>query len=191
MPLTKARRETVHLLKEYLRADEEERTRLLRQIAESLVDARSMFLRHDGTPDWKGRTHPYRVWVRDAFADAGVRAEEQPTIQAAIRYHVSSVLRERLDDETLADYGLIPKSMKERSADRRQEKDALLKALTARDVGGGALMAIATANRVLAQVDTILIDGISPEEARVADQWLAEIERRVRQLRRRLAKRAE
>lgn len=185
--LAACRREAVRLLKRYGRASEEERTPLLRSIAETLVEARSHFSRADGSPDWKGRTYPYRVWVRDVFTDAGIPREQQPTIQSAVRYHVGAVLRDRLDDETLADYGLIPRSPRERSADRRAGRSALLKALTSRDLAGGSLVALTAASTVLSKIDPADLDDLDGDALAVVEATLADLERLVKRLRRRVA----
>lgn len=184
------RRDVTRLLKKYLRTSDEERTPILRALAEDLVSAREHFTRDDGSPDWKGRSYPYRVWVRDVFADAGVPKDDLPTIQAAIRYHVGAVLRARLDEDTLAEYGLIPRSPKERSRDRRQGRTALLSALTSKDLAGGALMALTAASTVLSKVEPRDLDDLDGHAFEVAEATLGDLERRVKSLRRRLASRA-
>lgn len=186
--LTKTRSEVVALLKRYERAADEDRTPLLRTLAERLVDAREHFSRADGSPDWKGRSYPYRVWVRDVFSDAGTAKNMQATVQSAIRYHVGAVLRDRLDEATLADYDLIPKSPKERSADRRQGRTALLQALTSKDLAGGSLMALTAASTVLAKIEPGDLDDLDGHAAEVAEATLADLERRVKALRRRMAR---
>lgn len=182
--LSQVRRTLVRLLKRYLGASEEERTQILRLIAETLVDAREHFGRPDGSPDWNGRTYPYRTWVRDAFEEAGVSREDVPTVQAAIRYHIGSVLRSRLDEDTLDAYGLIKRSPKERSADRRAERTAVVQALQARDVAGGALVALRAATSVLAQVEVKDFEELDPLGRAAADAALADLERRSRSFRR-------
>lgn len=178
-----------NLLKRYLRADETERTPILRAIAECFVDAREHFERPDGSPDWKGRTHAYRMWVRDTVTDAGVPKEEHATVQSAVRYHVGNVLRERLDEETREEYGLIQRSPRERSADRRESRTAILQALTSRDLSGGALMSLTAAHAVLNKVEPKDLDELEGHALTVADAALTELERKVRALRRRLASR--
>lgn len=179
----------MQLLKRYRKASEEQRTRLLRELAGALVDAREHFQRPDGSPDWKGRSYPYRVFVREAYTDAGIPKDEQPTVQAAVRYHVGAVLRERLDDDTLADYDLIPRSPRERSQDRRESRSALLSALTARDLDGGALLALTTAYTLVARVEPKGLDGLDERTADVVAATLADLARRVNALQDRLAAR--
>lgn len=181
-----ARKATLSLLKKYRRAAPEDRTALLRQIAEILVDVRQHFGRADGTPDWKGRTHAYRQYVAGIYSDAGITGEEAATAQAAVRYHVGIVLRNRLDEGTLREYGLISRSPRERSQDRRAEKAAIVHAVTGREVHGGALLALSTAFTLLSRLDPEELAALAEREAGVADDTLADIERRVRSLRRRL-----
>lgn len=188
--IAEIRRDAVRLLKKYLRAEEGETTPLLRQIAEVLVEARGTFTRDDGSPDWKGRTYPYRAWVREVFSDAGVPREDQATVQSAIRYHVGAVLRDHLSPEDLEDYGLIEKTPRERSADRRQSRSALIQALTSRDLAGGALMAITAAHAVLSKVEPKDLDELDGHTLDAATATLADLERRVKALRRRVAARA-
>lgn len=180
--LAAPRKRIISLLKKYARISEEQRTPLLRDLAEALVDARAHFERPDGSPDWKGRTYAYRVFVRDLYADAGVVRDEQASLQAAVRYHVGAVLRERLDDETLAEYDLIPRSPKERSADRRESKAALLSALTSRDLHGGALLAITTAYTLLSKIGAEAMDDLDQRSADVAHATLEDLLHRVEAL---------
>lgn len=184
--LTSTRADVKRLLKSYLRASEDERTPIYRSLAEHLVDARAHFTRSDGSPDWKGRSYPYRTWLRDVFVEAGIPKDVNATVQAAIRYHVGAVLRERLDEETLADYGLSPKTPKEQSADRRANRSALLNAINARDLAGGSLMAITTAHTILSKIAPKDVDELDGHAAEVADAALADLERRAKTLRRRL-----
>lgn len=185
-PVLQAQREATRLLKRYLDAPEEERTPLLRALAEILVGIRERFLREDGSPDWNGRTHPYRAWVREVYSGANVPADDRATIQSAIRYHVGAVLRERLDEETLGAYGLLAQTPRERSLGRRQTRSAMLSALTARDVAGGALPALLTALRLLTTVKPDEVANLPASQYAVADETLADLERRVRGLRRRI-----
>jgi hypothetical protein len=122
--LTTLRAHLIQLLRRYQVTDPDGRTAILRELAEDLVSVRSHFGRADGSPDWKGGSHPYRVFVRDLFGEADVSKSQQAGIQAAIRYHVGAVLRQRLDADALAEYGLIPQTPRQRSADRRHARTA-------------------------------------------------------------------
>jgi|SRR5690606_24557346 len=112
----------VEALREYRRAEKGETTAALRAAAEALVGTREFFLTREGQPDWKGATYAYRQTVREVMTDAGIPADEVPTVQSAIRYHVSVVLRERLDDETLDALGLRRESARERAVLSRAQR---------------------------------------------------------------------
>ena len=185
--LDECRGNAVSLLKRYRRAStKEERTPLLRDLAETLVDARHHFERADGSPDWKGRSYAYRVFVREVYEEARISRDEQATVQAAVRYHVSNVLRERLDADTLAEYDLQPEGSRERSQERRETKAALLSAFTGRDFHGGTLLALQTAYTLLARVTPRDMDGLDPRSREIAEAALAELAQRVNVLRERL-----
>lgn len=83
-------------------------THARRRVAERIVDARELFTRSDGEPDWTGRTWAYREWVAGVYSDAGYSRDAARREAAATRYHVQSVLREWLDAATLKAYGLLP-----------------------------------------------------------------------------------
>lgn len=133
-----------------------ERARSYRLAAETLVEARSRFLDDDGEPDWRGKTYDYRVWYGDVLGDASVPMGERAQVQAAIRYHVGNILRERLDAETLGRLGLRAPSPRERNALQRAERSALLKSFTGSSsgfVGMDALRALTSAVSLLERVD--------------------------------------
>lgn len=181
-PLPVIRAEAIGCLKEYAAAPDEQRTPVLRRLAELMVESRTHYARPDGSTDWKGRSHPYRVFVREIYDEAGVDRDDAPSIQAATRYHIGEVLRETLSDDDLEEYGLQAHTPRERAADRRANRTALLHALTARELRGGALLALVAANSVLSQVDLEQLAELDPDDAAVAAQALRDLERRVRQL---------
>ncbi|QOP65155.1 hypothetical protein PQD82_gp27 [Arthrobacter phage Phives] len=102
-----------------LTAADTERTDLLREAARLFIDARSHFFTAEGEPDWLGRTYAYRTWVREVMSAAHVPGDTITSLQAAIRYHSGNILRDRLDDEAIADLGLRKESPKERSVTKR------------------------------------------------------------------------
>lgn len=182
--LDEIRRHAKRLLKDYVRTPAEARTPILRQLAEDLVEAREHFLREDGTPDWKGRTYTYRLYVREIY-DALPR-DEATSVQAAVRYHVGAVLRERVSEETLGEYGLSTESPREKSAERRQTRSAVINALSSRDLNGGALLALSAAYTILSRLDAEEVSDLDERGREVAEATLADMERRVKALRRRL-----
>lgn len=98
----------------------------LRAVAVAFVDSREHFFTREGDPDWLGRTHAYRRWVREVMSLANVPGETVATLQAAIRYHTGNILRERLDAETLEDLGLVSTSPRERSVEKRERTSSIL-----------------------------------------------------------------
>ncbi|MGZ0151861.1 hypothetical protein ACXJJ3_32715 [Kribbella sp. WER1] len=173
------------LLRQYERAEEHARTPLLKQLAGLLVEGRSHFLTDDGTPDWRGKTYQYRVWAGEVYADI-VTGDELKSLQAAVRYHVSAALRERLTEDELDELGLIKATARERSHDRRVQREAVLSAITSRDMAGGALLALTAANDLLRRVDVTELDDLSPEAVPVALGAVQSLESAARRWRRRL-----
>ncbi|WGH21098.1 hypothetical protein SEA_CASSIA_25 [Arthrobacter phage Cassia] len=159
-----------------LSATDVERTDLLRGVARNFVDARAHFFNKDGEPDWTGRTHAYRSWVREVMSNAHVPGDEVTTLQAAIRYHSGNVLRERLGDEAIADLGLRKESPRERSVEKRERTSETLNLFGA----GGEISALddivqlcTLAERALARVNVVHLSGEDAEVARTAFRKLA------------------
>jgi hypothetical protein len=113
----------VSALRRYL---SEPNTPDLKEVARSFVDAREHFFSKDGTPDWVGRTHVYRRWVRETMSLANVPGDEISSLQAAIRYHTGGYLREKLDSDTLVSLGLREASPRERSVEKRERYSEVL-----------------------------------------------------------------
>lgn len=119
----------------YMHADGAARTLAAKATAETLMEARaSLFQARDGSPDLLGRSRDYRAFVTQAQDEAGVPRDDRASVQAAIRYHVSPLLRERYAEEVEA-LGLSAGSSVERGR-RRKERDSRVVALFA---GGSAL----------------------------------------------------
>jgi hypothetical protein len=114
-------------------SDEDERTPHLRDVAEAYIDAREHFYTKDGEPDWAGRSYAYRQWIRETVTLAHLPHDGKQSIQAAVRYHLGNILRDRLDADTLESIGLRKDSPRERSVEKRAGVNALL-----RLVSGGA-----------------------------------------------------
>ena len=78
-----------------------------KRAADALVRLRAQITRRDGRVDATGRTHEYRMRVRDAYEVAGYSRTEAKSEAAALRHHVSTAARAyfpELSDE----YGLLP-----------------------------------------------------------------------------------
>lgn len=117
----------VNALRNYKKGEDGgDKTTHLRTVAAAFVDAREHFFTPQGEPDWLGRTHAYRVWVRETMGLASIQADELTTIQAAIRYHVGNIVRERMDSDTLQGLGLRSSSPKQRSVEKRGRHNEVL-----------------------------------------------------------------
>lgn len=108
--------EGVEILTEYL-ADH--RTDDLRRLAPIIVDLRGAFRLGDGRADWSGRSPEYRQAMADLYTRARVPEDQLDTVQAALRYHVGNLIRERASAEELEAVGMTPTSPKERLANQR------------------------------------------------------------------------
>ncbi|AWY04862.1 hypothetical protein PBI_FLOOF_25 [Microbacterium phage Floof] len=120
--------------RDYMKSEGAARTLAAKSTAEALVDARPLFQARDGSPDLLGRSSDYRNFVTQAQDEAGVPRDDRASVQAAIRYHVSPLLRERYAEEVEA-LGLSAGSSVERGR-RRKERDARVVAVFA---GGSEL----------------------------------------------------
>ncbi|WNN93673.1 hypothetical protein SEA_CALLINALLBARBZ_23 [Arthrobacter phage CallinAllBarbz] len=138
-------------LKRYLRPEGRD-TDDLRAVARAFVEARAHFYTPKGDPDWTGRSHAYREWVREVMSSAHVPPSDLASLQAAIRYHVGAALREVLDAEQLADLGLRSDTPRERSVQKRERISETLNLVT----GGAALTTPSEILAALAVVEATL-----------------------------------
>lgn len=182
MPKTRAslESEAVRLLRGIRALGEDEKERrsiLLRDLAETLVTLREHFLTDDGRPDMGGKTWAYRSMVRDLYAEANVPPAEVPSLQAAVRYHIGNVLRERLSEEELEDLGLSKASPRERVREAHNQRSAVLSALKG---GGGDPDVLRAITAALVILDKIPVErvaalrGNDKRQARAALRAIAE-----------------
>lgn len=91
-------------------------TETYRRLAGVIVDLRKRFPNSQETgPDWRGTTQAYREAVAKMYEASGVEPDSVSNMQAAIRYHIGNVLRERLSAEELAAAGLKAEGPLQRS----------------------------------------------------------------------------
>jgi hypothetical protein len=91
-------------------------TQTYRRFAEVVVDLRKRFPNTAGTgPDWKGTTQAYRDHIAAMYRASGVPEDAVSNMQAAIRYHIGNVLRDRLSEEELTEAGLSKDSPLDRA----------------------------------------------------------------------------
>jgi hypothetical protein len=164
--------------------DREQRTQLLRRIAALSVDMREAILDEAGNPDWAGRTHAYREHMRDMYAKAGMTAEEKSNVQAAVRYHVSSLVRERLTDGEVEALGLVEHSSQEKARVSRNARSAQLRLVREETAPAetSPLRLLALALIHLERVKPAAISHLDDEERALAQATLEQIMTRVRTL---------
>ncbi|MEU4568651.1 hypothetical protein [Micromonospora sp. NPDC023956] len=165
--------------------DDVQRTQRLRDVASLTVDLREHFLTPKGEPDWAARTWPYREFVRERYSEAGYAGDELKSTQAAVRYHVSRMVRERLSPETIEDLGL----QKESSVDRSREKRGVTKALlaAAREIPEGQtnadlIRSLGAALLVLERVDEKAVAELGEREKAQARTVLRKVRERAASL---------
>lgn len=176
LTLDEIQKRSIESLRRYL-ADGS--TEDLRDVAGHFISAREHFYNKDGEPDWLGRTYAYRTWVREVMSLAGVPSADVTNTQAAIRYHAGNILRERLDDETLAALGLRSASPRERSIEKRAGHSATLSVFGS----GGAelrtvdemLFALRTMDATLARITPRAFRALTPKERRAVKEALVAV----------------
>jgi hypothetical protein len=173
-------------LRNYRTAPEGEKTTNLRAVANSFVDAREHFFTPQGEPDWLGRTHAYRSWVRETMSQASVQASELATVQAAIRYHVGNIVRERMDPDTLQGLGLRASSPKQRSVEKRGRHSEVLtifgsggQAITS---GEEILLAVGMMDAALARVSLDSVAGLDAKTRKAVREAVEALEERLHTL---------
>lgn len=149
----------VKILRAYL-ADH--RTDRLRDLAEIVVELRGAHHLDDGRPDWDGRSPAYRQTMADIYASSRVPEERLDTVQAALRYHVGNLLRERASADELEAVGPSPVAPRERLANERAAL-AAQRAVSAPPQDVARLTAYALA--LLRYVDETKIPDLAPERA--------------------------
>lgn len=157
-----------------------------RRAAEAIVSAREYFYTSDGRPDWSGRTRAYRDFIAEVYSNAGVTRDDLASEQAAVRYHVGNVVRERVSDADLEDAGYRVASPRQRSIDRRTARSELLAQVsggpltTGEDILRAATLAHSLLARITATAARALpiaerralgaeVDAISAEVTRLRD----------------------
>lgn len=108
----------IHLLRAYA---QDRSTHQLKALAPLIVELRSRHSLKNGLPDWSGRSPEYRADMHWIYAEARIPADQLDTVQAALRYHVGNLLRERASLLDLEAVGLKATSPKERLAKVRTD----------------------------------------------------------------------
>jgi hypothetical protein len=167
----------ISALKRYGDASKEERTTILRSTAELFISAREFIFNKDGEPDRTGITGPYRQWVREIMARAGIPNDQTSSVQAAIRYHSSNIMRERFDAEELEAMGLSPRSARDRSSDRHARESAALNVVTGSTHIATAPDVLAASRTIAAALRRVSLEAVkgmaAPERKEIRDALTA------------------
>lgn len=139
-------------LRHYADSPEDGRTATLSALAVTLVDLREQF-EHGGRPDRTGKSAGYRAAYGEAFARAALPEDTERTVKTTVRYHVNSELHRRLSPESLADYGINPRPIRERAAARHTVDSAAVLLAT---VAVRADEPLGEARRMLSYCDRML-----------------------------------
>lgn len=145
-------KEAARLLGAYIKSN---RTRvdILRECASVVVDLRALFTLEDGRTDWSGRSPEYRRVMHDVYAAARVPTDRYDTVQAALRYHVGNLLREKVRAEDLAAVGLSGVSPRERLARNRDVVSAMSKSGAVSELTGDPVRLVVYAESLLDHVN--------------------------------------
>lgn len=156
----------------------------LKDLAHVVVDLRGSFHLDDGRQDWSGRSPGYRQAMADVYARSQVPRDKLDTVQAALRYHVGNLLRDRATDEELAAVGLVARSPKERLANQRHALAAQREAAAPRQ---DAARLAAYAQALTEFIDEDALPDLPPERAVATRMALEAVQGRTAQLLVRLA----
>lgn len=178
--------EGVSLMTAYLETNRT-RTDLLKQLAELIVELRSRHTLEDGTPDWSGRTPEYRQAISEIYRRGGVPESLNDTIQAALRYHVGNLLRNRAPQTELKHVGLTSTSPKERMLRQRRELTTLrdqdrVSRATGKKRRPDLLSALSVAQDLLYNYGPEDIRGLTAEDAKEARVFVEAINSEVSRL---------
>lgn len=109
-------------------AEDETRTVHLRNLAHTMADIRALCVDPLGRgSDWGGRSKEYRIAITSVYRAVvdDVPAAALQRIKSQVRYHLSIILRERLSDDVLGEFGLQPQSVRDRHAYQNRRQRAL------------------------------------------------------------------
>lgn len=111
-------------------SSDENATLHLRRLANLFVDMRSVCVDPLGRgADYTGRSKDYRAAITHVYrsVEGSVDPKRLEQLKNQVRYHVSSIVRERLRTTpgALEEYGFHPKSARERGTDRIRQRRAL------------------------------------------------------------------
>lgn len=149
----------------------------LRRVAEIFVDIREQIDDPTGRgPDWTGKSQEYRDAVSAAYreVEGDVAPDRLRQMKSVIRYHISTVVRDRIDDpEVLSLYGLQSKSIRDRTREAMTQHRAMISALVSAGVLDQATHSSSAAAR--------LVDGARYLLELAAEAGLEDADQKARQ----------
>lgn len=92
-----------------------------RKAAEAIISLRRQY-KHEGVPDWSGRSPAYRDMIARVYRDAGVPSDSGSNLQANLRYHLGNVVRRVAPADELAALGLQAEGPLGRVRETRKEQ---------------------------------------------------------------------
>lgn len=112
-----------------------------RKAAEAVVTLRRCF-KHEGLPDWAGRSGEYRDLIERLYRQAGVPSDSESSMQANLRYHLGNAIRKVAPPEELLALGMAPLGPSARIKESRVAQPRRVKAITPGDPGALATVAL-------------------------------------------------
>lgn len=170
--------EATRLLRSYVQSGRT-RTDVLKEVAALIVDLRAAHTLDDGRIDWAGRSPAYRAAMHEIYREAGVPKDRYDTVQAALRYHVGNLIRERATDEALEDVGLTSITPRERLAKNRDVVAALAASGTVAEIMGDPARILAQAAVLLEYTTAEALGALKGPERVAARRALTDLRDRV------------
>lgn len=146
---------------------------ILKDVAEALVELRATYSLEDGRRDLGGRSPAYREAVSEIYSRAHVPRDKYDTVQAALRYHVGNLLRERFDADELAAVGLKSTSPKARLARTRDVVAAMSKSGSVAELTSDPARLLVYAEALVEHVDHERLAALAGPERLAARRALA------------------
>lgn len=171
--------EGARLLADYVR---DPRTSLLRKLAPVIVELRSRYTLEDGRPDWGGRSPEYRAQMASLYNRAGVPKDQLDTVQAAMRYHIGNLLRERASSDELLSVGLTATAPRQRNSASREAVAALAAAAGGKTPRADVDRLAVYAQAILDFLDEAAINRLPADRSRVAQMALERVRERAEEL---------
>jgi len=177
-------------MRDYVRSGRS-RTDLLKEVAEIILELRRSYTLEDGRADWSGRSPAYRAAVARIYKEGGVPRDRYDTVQAAVRYHLGNLLRERVPVDELEAVGLSSIAPRERINRTRDVVAALAADGSVASITGDPLRLVTHAEALLDFVDPARLLALKGKERIAARHALHHLAARAAELAQQIAPRAK